>query len=647
MEQLIVDQKESFNELNRLITNYGKDSQARKTKPEYFLKKICAFEEIWESVKERHELLMPFATADQPYFAENTYTKMNDIYEKTTNELKSKYIEKGGVVLSVVEQQSAKASTTAQAAQTKPNKSTMLEINHDELLDLIIGIEHVVKKPSIGYMKTHLDLMKNAWSEFRKSYAESQLKADEETNINFTEVQQLFIEACGKINDAIQLLESCKNDAMNLPKLRLPDFDGKNTPWYTFIGLFNKMVHDKTTIDDGIKMEYLKTCIKGAAAKMINHLEPTAENYRVCYEILRNRYDNKRAVLGKLIDSMLNLPKMKEENSAQLRTMHDTVHECTLTIKNMGVEVNGWDPLLVHIFLQKLDKDTIKHYNSQLKDIKELRKLSEFLSYIESRFMAIQSSENKNEYNKNEYNKDNMNQQPNNFNAYKPKMIQNKCLLCNESHLLSECEQFLSKPANECYDIAKNKKLCINCLSPSHVKNHCKSKFNCKKCKKRHHTLLHLDNKGNQVKEFAANASEIQKSEGESNFSITRKNNFVMLATAMVGVLTKSGEKVIMRMLIDQGSQASYITENALRTLKLPKQRLLAKSTGIGENAALSTNMVSLKIVPIFESSFVLTTDAIVMKKLTNYSADLRNSDYLFENFNNLRLADPNFKTLS
>lgn len=125
------------------------------------------------------------------------------------------------------------------------------------------------------------------------------------------------------------------------------------------------MVHDKTTIDDGIKMEYLKTCIKGPAAKMINHLEPTAENYKVCYEILRNRYDNKRAVLGKLIDSMLNLPKLNEENSTQLRTMHDTVHECTLTIKNMGVQVNGWDPLLVHILLQKLDRNTIKHYNSQ------------------------------------------------------------------------------------------------------------------------------------------------------------------------------------------------------------------------------------------------------------------------------------------
>lgn len=210
---------------------------------------------------------------------------------------------------------------------------------------------------------------------------------------------------------------------------------------------------------------------------------------------------------------------------------------------------------------------TIKQYELQLKDMKEPQKLSEFL------FMAIQSSENKGACKK-----ENMNKQPNNsnsdnFNANKSKIVQNKCSLCSENHLLTECEQFLSKSASECFDIAKNKKLCINCLSSSHIKSHCKSKFNRNKCKKRHHTLLHLDGKNEQLKEFAANISEIQKNEEEFNFSITRKNNFVMLATATVCVLSKSGEKVIMRILIDQGSQASYITENALQTLKLPKQK--------------------------------------------------------------------------
>lgn len=86
---------------------------------------------------------------------------------------------------------------------------------------------------------------------------------------------------------------------------------------------------------------------------------------------------------------------MKAENSSQLRTMHDTVNECVMAIQNMKIKVDGWDPLLVHILLHKLDKETLKHYEYQLKDVKEPQKLCDFLVFIETRSMAMQSAENK------------------------------------------------------------------------------------------------------------------------------------------------------------------------------------------------------------------------------------------------------------
>lgn len=257
--------------------------------------------------------------------------------------------------------------------------------------------------------------------------------------------------------------------------------------------------------------------------------------------------------------------------------------------------------------------------------------------------MAIQSAENKKFHNKDDFNQHSNNFNSNNF-ANKTKNNQKKCSLCSENHFIAECKQFLSKASVECFEIAKNKKLCINCLSNSHAKRECKSAFNCKKCKARHHTLLHFDNKTTQVREIASNVSEIQKSTDNISYSITRNDNFAMLATAMAGVLTKSGEKVIMRILVDMGSQAAYISENALQTLKLPKQKMLARSIGIGENPALSKYVVSLQLIPIFDSSFVLSTQAVVLKKITNYAPDLTNSSYSFDNFKNLRLADPNFK---
>lgn len=49
---------------------------------------------------------------------------------------------------------------------------------------------------------------------------------------------------------------------------------------------------------------------------------------------------------------------------------------------------------------------------------------------------------------------------------------------------------------------------------------------------------------------------------------------------------------------------------------------MLARSIGIGENPALSKYVVSLQLIPIFDSSFVLSTQAVVLKKITNYAPD-------------------------
>lgn len=69
-------------------------------------------------------------------------------------------------------------------------------------------------------------------------------------------------------------------------------------------------------------MQYLKTSLKGDALKLANHLTPTSENYKACYELLQRRYTNKRELLGKLLDSILNLPKHNTENYSQLNNSH-------------------------------------------------------------------------------------------------------------------------------------------------------------------------------------------------------------------------------------------------------------------------------------------------------------------------------------
>lgn len=61
-------------------------------------------------------------------------------------------------------------------------------------------------------------------------------------------------------------------------------------------------------------MHLLKTRVKGDAAKLVGHIAPTEANFRICYDILSNRYENKPEEVSYLIDDILKLPKEKKRD---------------------------------------------------------------------------------------------------------------------------------------------------------------------------------------------------------------------------------------------------------------------------------------------------------------------------------------------
>ena len=76
------------------------------------------------------------------------------------------------------------------------------------------------------------------------------------------------------------------------------------------------------------------------------------------------------------------------------------------------------------------------------------------------------------------------------------------CYICKGPHFVFFCLK--DKPANEVERIIKQRNLCYNCLSSTHSVTKCTSKRSCKKCTRRHHTLIHdiaqsNRNHGNQM----------------------------------------------------------------------------------------------------------------------------------------------------
>lgn len=657
MEALLKEQKKQIEDFDRLFNNYKKDGDGRKSE-KYLRDKLSLVNALFESIKIRDAKLQEIIASDieddasgvqQPYFTENTFNAVHKAYNKLLQDI-MKRMELHRVTEGTSNKNANPSGSTTENNYTENDDDDgtlpLIEMHRADLEDLIESVQEITQKTSRGYIRVHLDMMNEAWIKFRDEVQGERI-ARRTLQFNFNTMQRKYMRAVGELNDILQQQTSGSennhsNIQFSLPKLSLPEFNGKISEWKGFISLFDRMVHTNTNLDQGLKIEYLKSCVKGEASKIINHIDATPENYLTCYDLLKKRYENKRLIMGRFLDNILNFQKIKSENADQLKALFDTANESIMSIKNLGVNTKNWGPLLAHILVHKLDFSTVIHYECQLKDVREPPELEDFLSYIENRFMAIQSANAKSfQINRNEktfsektFTEKNQVEKASNSN----------CVFCNsDSHNIYKCELIKKKEVNDRVNWAKSKALCMNCLKNNHKTQECKSKFTCKYCNKKHNSLLHI----NVEKNTKANTANVDtaKNLNQKVSAIVSDSipNVVMLATAIIGVETNNNDKIALRCLIDQGSQSTFITENAVQALKLRKQPISVTISGIGEKESKATFQVELKIFPRFSSSFVLHTTAIVLKKLTKVSTeidDINNYDHL----NNLCLADPSLQ---
>lgn len=122
----------------------------------------------------------------------------------------------------------------------------------------------------------------------------------------------------------LQLLErmntrsnmSIREHQVKLPLIKLPSFENIEE-WKRFSDTFKTLIHDNE-LSNIQKHQYLVGALSGQAAKVIESIEISEDNYAVAWELLKKRYDDERGIRKRHIQYLFELPQVKRESAVAI-----------------------------------------------------------------------------------------------------------------------------------------------------------------------------------------------------------------------------------------------------------------------------------------------------------------------------------------
>ena len=143
---------------------------------------------------------------------------------------------------------------------------------------------------------------------------------------------------------------------------------------------FCSIIHDKPHLSDIEKFQYLNSSISGDAAKIIESIELTSQNYRTAWGLLQQRYDDSRSLKKKHIQCLFAMPTITESARA-LRELIDYTSRHLRILRVLGSLTEAWDELVLHMLETRIDVKTLRAWEEEINANKNpsLADMSEFL----------------------------------------------------------------------------------------------------------------------------------------------------------------------------------------------------------------------------------------------------------------------------
>ncbi|XP_053956407.1 uncharacterized protein LOC128862029 [Anastrepha ludens] len=316
-----------------------------------------------------------------------------------------------------------------------------------------------------------------------------------------------------------------------LPLLMLPKFSGAYTEWSNFFSMFTSVIDNDGDLTQSDKLQYLRSCLSGAALDTIQSLEINENNYKNTLDLLKKRFDNKRIIFQAHIRQIFGLDRA-DASASKLRELTDKVTSHIGALLSLGSQEQIADCIIVELLLQKLDKATQSKWEENSSS-NELPSWDQLAAFLEKRCRTLENVEHA-------------------IQTQTDQVDRNGgCAFCRCSdHRIYHCQQFSTLSPNLRQKEAKKLSLCLNCLKGGHQMRDCKS-GSCRVCQLKHHTLLHFDRTSSASTSISGPVTQpptlksntIAATSSVPGHALTSRSpsDAVLLATAVIFVKNRAG----------------------------------------------------------------------------------------------------------
>lgn len=444
---------------------------------------------------------------------------------------------------------------------------------------------------------------------------------------------------------------------IKLPIISLPTFSGRYQDWLEYHDTFSSLIHTNNTIPKINKFHYLRASLKEGASLIIQSLDFSSDNYDVAWSLLCDRYNNNRLLVNNHINALFTIEQVYKESSKLLRNTLDTVNKNLRALKTLNLPTEHWDILIIHMVLGKLDQTSIREWEKQRNIIKDLPSLKDFNSFLKNRADLLETMEDA--HNKPRRHSDITHVRPKALITHQAVSNQSQtnsflCPICKQRHSIYFCYKFKSLPIEKRIEKVKELNLCNNCLRKGHDKQHCRL-GPCKICSQKHNSLLHIHNNIN-TEDKASTSSECvvlptlqTQAPAESQLiqpKITLSSideSQVLLSTAIVNISDHQGQLHTVRVLLDNGSTSSFITESLRKQLNIPSYSTATTVQGLNNQSSRITQRCDITISSITNSRYNADVNCFIVPQITQIIPSTRINCKPFTIPTDIHLADPTF----